>query len=143
MILCGNIFSTPSLSNPKSKGAEILRRFASPNLSYVKCHMSCVTYHLSCVTCVMCHMYKKTKKKQYVFFLVEQSVGASRWRVCYQWGLPRLVCYITEYSMALASHLLKTLQIYVSLLPYIPKRKRRRKNLYIRFFKPFTNLQDK
>ena len=36
----------------------------------VTCHVSHVTCHVSCVT---------------------QSVGASRWRVCYQRGLPRLV----------------------------------------------------
>ena len=41
--------------------------------------MSCVTCHLSCVPC---HFYFK-------FFL---HLGwASRWRVCYQRGLPRLV----------------------------------------------------
>ena len=37
-------------------------------MSGVKCHMSGVT-----------------------FFFLLQSCGASRWRVCYQWGLPRQV----------------------------------------------------
>ena len=34
---------------------------------------------------VMCHMSHVTCKKN------GQSCGASRWRVCYQWGLPYLV----------------------------------------------------
>ena len=56
------------------------------------CHMSCVTCHVSGVTCqvshVSCHM---SRKKIYIFFLPGQSGEASRWRVCYQRGQPRLV----------------------------------------------------
>ena len=38
--------------------------------------------HPICVTCQMSHVNKNG-----------QSGGARRLRVCYQWGLPRLVCY--------------------------------------------------
>ena len=52
------------------------------HVSYVMCHMSRLKCHVSGVTChmsgVTCH-----------FFL--QSGEASRLRVCYQRGLPRLV----------------------------------------------------
>ena len=40
------------------------------HVSHVTCHVSCVTYN---------------------FFSHEQSGKAYRWRVFYQWGLPRLV----------------------------------------------------
>ena len=55
------------------------------HVSCVACHVSCVMCHLPCVPCFFC------------FFLCKkdfQSGGASRWRVCYQQGLPRLVFYI-------------------------------------------------
>ena len=51
-------------------------------MSHVTCHVSRVMYHMSHVAC---HM-------SYVFFLfVGLSGGGSRWRVCYQRGLPRVV----------------------------------------------------
>ena len=56
-----------------------------------------VTYHLPRVTChmspVTCHLSKISKYQKSFFSLkkIEQSGGASRWRVCYQRGLPRLV----------------------------------------------------
>ena len=48
------------------------------------CHVSCVTCHVSHVTCHMSRV---------MFFssFFGQSGEAYRWRVCYQWGLPRLV----------------------------------------------------
>ena len=46
-------------------------------------HMSCVTCHVSRVTCHL-PFYFSFKK-------MEKGGGASRWRVCYQRGLPRLV----------------------------------------------------
>ena len=48
------------------------------HMSHVTCHMSRTTCHMSLITCM------------YIFFW-GQSGEASRWRVCYQWGLPRLV----------------------------------------------------
>ena len=48
-------------------------------VSGVRCHMSNVRYHMSGVTC---HFFV-------CFF--GQIGGARWWRVCYQWGLPRLV----------------------------------------------------
>ena len=50
-------------------------------VSHVRCHMSGVTCQVSRVRCHMSYIY--------IFFL--QSDWASRWRVCYQRGLPRLV----------------------------------------------------
>ena len=85
--------------------------------SYTMCHVSCVICHESCVmchvSCVMCHMSHVTchmsrvscqnifftlfNKKIYVLFVFfnkfGQSGGASRWRICYQRGLPRLVSF--------------------------------------------------
>ena len=48
-------------------------REGSPPLT---CHVSGVICHMSRVTC---------------HFLFGQRCEASQWRVCYQWGLPRLV----------------------------------------------------
>ena len=58
------------------------------------CHVSRVMCHLSPVMCHLSHVQKKfsnfnTKKKH--FIKIGQKDGASRWRVCYQRGLPRLV----------------------------------------------------
>ena len=53
------------------------------------CHMSHVRCHLSHVRCqvpgVTCHV------SVFFVFFWGKSGGASRWRVCYQRGLPRLV----------------------------------------------------
>ena len=53
------------------------------------------------VSCVMCHVSPVTcqQKKLHIYFdflfypseKIGQSCGASRWRVCYQRGLPRLI----------------------------------------------------
>ena len=72
------------------------------HVSCVMCHVSCVMGHMSCVTCPVSHVkiffYIFYRKKKYItiFFFVQigQSGGASRWRVCYHWGLPRLVSAI-------------------------------------------------
>ena len=48
------------------------------------CHLSRVMCHVSRVTCHMSHV------NYYYFFW--QCGEAYRWRVCYQLGLPRLVC---------------------------------------------------
>ena len=47
------------------------------------CHVSPVTCHMS--NKVSFYIKKKTSEN------IGQRGGASRWRVCYQWGLPRLV----------------------------------------------------
>ena len=62
----------------------------------VTCHVSHVTCHMSRVTCHVSHVkntffYNFFKKKNYTTKNIGQSGGASRWRVCYQRGLPRLV----------------------------------------------------
>ena len=64
------------------------------HMSRVTCHMSRVTCHVSPVTCHMSHVKKKFLPLNFFFFYVNkigQSGGASRGRVCYQRGLPRLV----------------------------------------------------
>ena len=69
------------------------------HVSRVTCHVSHVTCHMSCVTC---HMSKKEKLQLIIYILfylfilfffcktIGQSGRASRWRACYQRGLPRL-----------------------------------------------------
>ena len=63
------------------------------HLSHVTCHISPVTCHLSPAKCPKNLYFFHTKKKIVFFNLVQkngQSGVASRWRVCYQQGLPRL-----------------------------------------------------
>ena len=68
--------------------------FISHHMSRVTCHLSCVMCHVSHVTChsVTCHMY---------FFIIffYKVYGATRWRVCYQHGVPRLVLDYTRYIL--------------------------------------------
>ena len=54
-------------------------------MAHVTCNISCVTCHVSNFTC---HMSCVT------YHFLWQSGEASLWRVCYQWGLPRLVIVI-------------------------------------------------
>ena len=58
-------------------------------------HVSCVTWHVSPVTChvshVTCHVSPVTCHMSFVFCLFLQIGGTSRWRVCYQRGLPCLI----------------------------------------------------
>ena len=58
----------------------------SCQVSGVTCHVSGVRCHVSGVTCIYI----------YIFFFL-QSGEASRWRVCYQRGLPRLVSLVVIY----------------------------------------------
>ena len=58
------------------------------------CPVSPVTFHLSPVTCqlstdIVLIFLDFLEKKSLAKF--GQIGAASRWRVCYQWGLPRLV----------------------------------------------------
>ena len=69
--------------------------FTIPYVSCVTCHMSRVTCHVSHVTCHMSRVTKKKKKLK----KNGKSGGASRWRVCYQRGLPRLVNVLTSHSI--------------------------------------------
>ena len=48
------------------------------------CQVSRVMCQVAHVRCHMSHLF-------FYFFIFFQSGGAIRWRVCYQWGLPRLV----------------------------------------------------
>ena len=64
-------------------------------MSHVMCHVSGVRCHVSGVTCqvsrVRFHVSGVTCHNFFSFFFFGQSGGTSRWRVCYQRGLPRLV----------------------------------------------------
>ena len=60
-------------------------------MSRVTCHVSNVTCHMSRVTCPIF----------FFFFFFGKSGGASRWRVCYQRGLPRLVLNWTQWLQIL------------------------------------------
>ena len=66
------------------------------HVSHVICHMSCVTCHMARVTChvscVTCHIILLLL----LLIICLQSGGASRGRVCYQRGLPRLVSTLVE-----------------------------------------------
>ena len=81
-----NIFQTLSIPNRKSYGAEIFRDCSS----HTMCHVSRIMCHLS-------HVFFFIRKK------IWQSGVASRWRVCYQRDLPRLVllCWVFEADIQL------------------------------------------
>ena len=114
------MFKTSLLPNCKSQGPEILKNVHQPlwvkcHMSYVIRHVSDeiiipkllkqgtwnfetmfitpspsrVTGQMSCVMC--CMSCANVTKKLYIFLFLQQIGGASRWRVCYQRGLPCLV----------------------------------------------------
>ena len=87
------------------------------------CHVSCVMCHVSHVTChvspVTCHIFNPTTKF-YTTKKVGQSGGASRWRVCYQRGLPRLV-YERGVDYSKSSKLMKHISKHRVKPPY-PRR---------------------
>ena len=67
--------------------------------SHTMYHASRVTFHMSPVTCNMSPVNVKKnyiKKKRKKLEKNGQSGGASRWRVCYQRGLPRLVYFVFD-----------------------------------------------
>ena len=71
--------------------------FTIPYVTCVTCHMSRVTCHVSRVTCHMSHV---TCHKKNIYIYIKKngkSGGASRLRVCYQRGLPRLVLCMSAY----------------------------------------------
>ena len=51
------------------------------------CYLLYVMSHMSCVTCHMSH----------VTIFYGQSGETIQWRVCYQWGQPRLVFVVVVY----------------------------------------------
>ena len=72
-------------------------------MSRVMCQLPHVTCHMSPVKCHMSHVKKKLHFFV-CFFLhkkIGQSGGASRWRVCYQRGLPHLALVDTLYFVVL------------------------------------------
>ena len=117
------IINRPSVTGAVLQTGSWLSRSVSENMrefsSHTMCHVSRVTCHVSCLMChlspVTCHMSKCmyiiyfyflyiTKKNiiLFIFKKIGQRGGASRWRVCYQWGLPCLVSsIIKKYSWLL------------------------------------------
>ena len=88
MILSFTIFKT-LYPKPLDLGSwNFERTVTSLHLSHVTCHVSPVTCHVSRLTCHMSHV---TFISIYIYFFCRQSGETSRWRVCFQWGLPRLV----------------------------------------------------
>ena len=99
-------------------------------MSLVTCHVSHVTCHMSHVTChmspVTCHMSDVKKKLHFFFFsnvkIIEQSGGASRWRVCYQRGLPCLVTnVITLITLNTVNTVITIIVKYQMILLYYTK----------------------
>ena len=74
-MVCGNIFK--ALSSPTRRAREL------------KFGEDVHPHYVSCVTNQKKSIKKSIKKKPSE--KIGQSGGASRWRVCYQRGLPRLV----------------------------------------------------
>ena len=94
LILCENICKTPSLPKLKTRELKFWEKVHHPNhftchVAHVPCHIWHVACHVSCVTC---HVSQVMCQNFYLIFLGRAKVvGVSRWRVCYQWGLHRLV----------------------------------------------------
>ena len=66
------------------------RMFTPHHMSCVMFHASCVTCHVSCVTCqVSCDIFSSS-------FSFLQSGAASRWRVCFQRGLPQSSLFLNQ-----------------------------------------------
>ena len=61
-----------------------------PHMSHVMCHVSYVRCHVSGVQFQVSH----ARCKFFIFFSLDKDGVASWLRVCYQWGLPFLVCSI-------------------------------------------------
>ena len=87
-------------------------------------HMSCFTCQVSGVRCqvsgvrchvsrVRCHMSGVTF--QFFFGVFLQSGENSRWRVCYQRGLPRLVFNIEKFELKYGELIVLTRQIITRL----------------------------
>ena len=55
------------------------------HVSRITCQMSHFTCHLTCITSQVSNV------THFFFFFLLESGRVSLWRVCYQWGLPRLV----------------------------------------------------
>ena len=73
------------------------------HVSHVRCQVSRVTCQVSHVRChlsgVMCHFFSSFFLLLFFLSFFGQSGGASRWRVCYQQGLPRLVFLWLKLSL--------------------------------------------
>ena len=66
--------------------------------SYLIFYLSPVTCHMSKDFLKLFYIKKKKIKKIIILKKIGQSGVASRWKVCYQRGLPRLVSYIAGVS---------------------------------------------
>ena len=83
--------------------------------------MSRVMCHLSLVTCQKKIRIFYKKRKNDPSEKIGQSGGATRWRVCYQRGLPRLVSWNIEGAMRGASSLSHFASIHSQALIFLSK----------------------
>ena len=86
--------------------------------------MSRVTCHVSRVTCQVSGVRWQVSFVRwcvlFCLFLILQSGGASRWRVCYQRGLPRLVFTDLESQQPGVSESVKLLGVQTILGALLP-----------------------
>ena len=91
------------------------------HMSLVMCHVSHVTCHMSCVTC---HNKKYIFTYIYIYYFIFLVCWAGWWRVCYQWGLPRLVLkykYFCKFIWTLGSTQMSKVKFApIELLPFKP-----------------------
>ena len=82
-------------------------------MSHVTCHVPHVTCHVSHVTCqeicflhfnILFLFYFFSSSSFFYVKKIRQSGGASRWRVCYQRGLPRLVFFNPHQQISSCNH---------------------------------------
>ena len=71
------------------------------------------------MSCVMCHVSHVTGNFFFLFFFL-QSGEAYWWRVCYQRGLPLLVCVLLSIQQAFAK-LGAALQTYLSIINQVSR----------------------
>ena len=88
---------------PPRLGSVIFRMQGAEGCVCVICHVSCIMCHLS-----------------HVNFFIRPSGGASRWRVCYQRGLLRLVIKCSQWIGILGKNVKIIYIFFCSLISYRP-----------------------
>ena len=107
---------------------KFLENFHPPHqVSHVPCHVSCVMCHVSCVRCQMSFLLHRWYYQHWsrddlspVCGIFLQSCWASRGRVCYQWGLPRLVNFTFPKLSPPSPYLVGLLTVTASAVPGQP-----------------------
>ena len=83
-------------TKPEELGSWNFRECSPPimcHMSGVTCHVSGVTRQVSCVRCNMSGVMRISSSSSFL-----QNGGASRWKVCYQWGLPSFFFFKSGYN---------------------------------------------